>query len=79
MTNASTPDAGDILLRQYVLAPPLDWDEDRERELRLHDDLWNKLVEIRAHRQALIALTVDDPVVQTTEAASRERSMRSMR
>jgi hypothetical protein len=34
MTNASTSDAGDILLRQSVLAPPLDWDDDCERELR---------------------------------------------
>jgi hypothetical protein len=73
MTNASTPDAGDILLRQYVLAPPLDWDDDCERELRLQNDLWNKLVEAeRAHRQALIALTVDDPVVQSAEAAVKE-------
>jgi hypothetical protein len=68
MTNSST--SGDILLRQYVLAPPLDWDDDCERELRLQDDLWNKLVEIeRAHRQAFIALTVNDPLVQSAEAA----------
>jgi rubrerythrin len=73
MTNASTLDAGDVLLRQYVLAPPLDWDDECERELRLQNDLWNKLVEIeRAHRQAFIALTVDDPVVQSTEAAVKE-------
>src|ERR1700733_4785211 len=73
MTNASTLDAGDILLRQYVLAPPLDWDDDCERELRLQNDLWNKLVGIeRAHRQALIALTVDDPVMQSAEAANKE-------
>jgi rubrerythrin len=73
MTNASTLDAGDILLRQYVLAPPLDWDDDCERELRLQNDLWNKLVEIeRAHRQTLIALTVDDLIVQSAEAAIKE-------
>jgi rubrerythrin len=70
MINASTPDAGEILLRQYVLAPPLDWDDDCERELRLQNDLWNKLVEIeRAHRQAVTTLTVNDPVVQSAEEA----------
>jgi hypothetical protein len=73
MTNASTPDAGDILLRQYVLAPPLDWDDGCERELRLQIDLWNKLVEIeRAHRQGFNALTVDDPVVQKAEATVKK-------
>jgi hypothetical protein len=64
MTNASTLDAGDVLLHQYVLAPPLDRDDDCERELRLQNDLWNKLVEIeRAHRQTFIALTVDEGVI----------------
>jgi hypothetical protein len=73
MTSDSTQDAGDILLRQYVLAPPLGWDDDCERELRLQNDLWNKLVEIeRGHRQSIIALTVDGPVVHWAEAVVKE-------
>jgi len=71
--DTSKPNAVVILLRQYVLAPPLDWDDDCERELRLQNDLWNKLVEIeRAHRQAFVGLTADDPVVQTAEATVKE-------
>jgi hypothetical protein len=67
------PDVGDIVLRQYVLAPPLDWDDDCERELRSQNELWNKLVEIeRAHRESVIGLTADDPVVQAAEAVIKE-------
>jgi len=71
------PDAGDILLRQYVLAPPLDWDDDCERELRLQNDLWNKLVEIeRAHRQAFIAELAVNEALDELDALKKERTGR---
>jgi rubrerythrin len=70
---SANKDAGTVVLRQYVLGPPLDWDEGCERELRLQTDLWNKLIEIeRHHRKAFFELTADDPAVQETEAALKD-------
>ena len=35
-----------IIIRNYGLLEPLDWDRDCDEELNLMDDLWNKLVDI---------------------------------
>jgi hypothetical protein len=57
---------------EYGLLGPLEWPEWAETEIRLQNDLWNKLVEVeRGHRAAVDAVMGRDPAVA---AAAREAS-----
>jgi hypothetical protein len=66
-----------VLLLQYGLGEPLDWGEDCDIELKLQNDLWNRLVEIEhAHQDTFRALTADDPqvvVLKADEAVLEEK------
>lgn len=55
---------GDILVRQYGLQDPLDWDKDCHEHLFLMNKLWNRLVEIeRENTRRYFEVVGADPAV----------------
>lgn len=63
---------GAVVVHQYVLGEPLDWDDDCEAEMRGQTMLWNRFVEIEhERRERYFALTAEDPQVADAETAVR--------
>lgn len=59
----------EIIVRQYGLLPPMDWDEDAHEHLFLQNKLWNRFVEIeRFHRKAYQTLVNEDQDVLKSES-----------
>lgn len=55
----------EVVIRQYGLLNPIDWDKDCEDELLRMNQLWNRLVEIEhAFREGSSALIMSDPEVE---------------
>jgi putative transposase len=59
----------EVIVRQYGLRPPLDWDDDAHEVLWLQNRLWNTLVEIdHEHNAQYRALIDGDPDVAPIRA-----------
>jgi hypothetical protein len=59
----------EIIVRQYGLLEPVDWDESCEEQLGKQNELWNQLVEIeRSHRESYFALTATNQAVAQLQA-----------
>jgi len=57
-----------VVVRQYGLLPPVDWDQDCQEHLWLQNRLWNTLVELeRKHREDYFRLTGEDPELREIE------------
>ena len=69
-TATEEPEEKHVLVRQYGLLAPLDWDQDCQEHLWLQNRLWNTLVEIeKNHREAYFLLTGSDPELRGIEEA----------
>lgn len=68
MDATEEPEEKHVLVRQYGLLAPLDWDQDCQEHLWLQNRLWNTLVEIeKKHREAYFRLTGSDPELRGIE------------
>ncbi|WP_262032044.1 transposase [Microvirga sp. Mcv34] len=57
---ARAPDQQQIIIRQYGLLSPVDWDIDCDEELNRMTKLWNELVDIEATNQEKYKLIIAD-------------------
>lgn len=66
-------DDNEVVVRRYLLRPPLDWNIEDDAQLRQANALWNALVEIEhGHRERTRAILADDPAVTPLETAMTE-------
>ena len=65
---SETEERRTVLVRQYGLLPPLDWDQDCQEHLWMQNKLWNALVEIdQTARGRYFALMSAEPEVEEIE------------
>ena len=70
---SETEERRTVLVRQYGLLPPLDWDQDCQEHLWMQNKLWNALVEIdqtARGRHGGMAGGTPDPGVPRREIAT---------
>ncbi len=63
-------EVSNIVVRQYALGQPLDWDDECEAQMRAQNTCWNRLVETDGlFRERFVAVSAEDSLTHESEAA----------